>query len=61
GKLGDGLGRKWFYVSGIVFFVIGSALGGFAQTMTMLIIGRAVPTTPPTPKFRRSSKSSRAP
>ena len=42
GKLGDGLGRKWFYVSGIVFFVIGSALGGFAQTMTMLIIGRAV-------------------
>jgi len=42
GKLGDGLGRKWFYISGIAFFVIGSILGGFANTMTLLIIGRAV-------------------
>jgi len=42
GRLGDGLGRKWFYISGIAFFIIGSALGGFANTMTLLIIGRAV-------------------
>ena len=42
GKLGDGLGRKWFYISGIAFFIVGSALGGFANSMTMLIIGRAV-------------------
>ena len=42
GKLGDGLGRKWFYISGIVFFVAGSALGGFADTMVLLIIGRAI-------------------
>ncbi|MDK8795172.1 MDR family MFS transporter [Corynebacterium sp. MSK041] len=42
GKLGDGLGRKWFYIAGIAFFIVGSTLGGFANSMTMLIIGRAV-------------------
>ena len=42
GKFGDGLGRKWFYVGSIRLCVIGSALGGFAHTMTLLIIGRAV-------------------
>ena len=42
GKLGDILGRKWLYITGIGLFVIGSALGGFAHTMELLIIGRAV-------------------
>ena len=42
GKLGDVLGRKWLYITGIGLFVLGSALGGFANTMELLIIGRAV-------------------
>ena len=42
GKLGDILGRKWLYIGGIVLFVTGSAIGGFAQTMELLIIGRAI-------------------
>ena len=42
GKLGDGLGRKWLYIGGIAFFLIGSTMGGFAHTMTLLIIGRAI-------------------
>ena len=42
GKLGDVLGRKWLYITGIGLFVVGSALGGFANTMELLIIGRAV-------------------
>lgn len=42
GKLGDILGRKWLYITGITFFVIGSTVGGFANTMTLLIIGRAI-------------------
>lgn len=42
GKLGDALGRKWLYIGGIAAFVIGSALGGFANSMELLILGRAV-------------------
>ena len=42
GKLGDALGRKWLYIGGIAAFVIGSALGGFANSMELLIVGRAV-------------------
>lgn len=42
GKLGDIIGRKWLYIFGIALFVIGSTIGGFASTMTLLIIGRAV-------------------
>ncbi|MCG7230285.1 MDR family MFS transporter [Corynebacterium minutissimum] len=42
GKLGDMMGRKWLYIGGIAIFVIGSTLGGFADTMNLLIIGRAV-------------------
>ena len=42
GKLGDMMGRKWLYIGGICIFVIGSTLGGFAHTMNLLIIGRAV-------------------
>ena len=42
GKLGDILGRKWLYITGIGLFVAGSTIGGFAHTMELLIIGRAV-------------------
>ena len=42
GKLGDMLGRKWLYIGGIATFVVGSTLGGFADSMTLLIIARAV-------------------
>ncbi|WP_301924750.1 MDR family MFS transporter [Corynebacterium glaucum] len=42
GKLGDILGRKWLYIGGIALFIIGSAIGGFAHTMELLILGRAV-------------------
>ncbi|WP_306578491.1 MDR family MFS transporter [Corynebacterium cystitidis] len=42
GKVGDTLGRKWLYMSGITFFVIGSTVGGFAESMETLIIGRAI-------------------
>ena len=42
GKLGDILGRKWLYITGIGLFVVGSTIGGFAHTMELLIIGRAV-------------------
>ncbi len=42
GKLSDMFGRKWILVSGMSIFVIGSILSGFSQTMTQLIIFRAV-------------------
>lgn len=42
GKLGDTMGRKWPYITGIGIFIVGSAIGGFADSMNMLIIGRAV-------------------
>ena len=42
GQLGDRIGRKWVYISGIAIFVIGSTLGGFANGMGMLITGRAI-------------------
>ncbi|AMJ44984.1 MDR family MFS transporter [Corynebacterium stationis] len=42
GQLGDRMGRKWVYISGISIFVIGSTLGGFANGMGMLITGRAI-------------------
>lgn len=42
GKLGDMMGRKWLYIGGIATFVVGSTLGGFAHSMNLLIIGRAV-------------------
>ncbi|HTU39152.1 MAG TPA: MDR family MFS transporter [Acidimicrobiales bacterium] len=42
GKLGDQYGRKIFFQISIVIFVIGSALSGLSQTMTELIIFRAV-------------------
>ncbi len=42
GKFGDIYGRKWFIVSGIVVFLIGSALSGAAWGMNELIIFRGV-------------------
>jgi len=40
GKLVDMYGRKWFYISGIAIFLLGSALCGFSQDMNQLIIFR---------------------
>jgi len=42
GKLTDIYGRKWFYIAGIVIFLMGSALSGLSQNMTQLIIFRAI-------------------
>ena len=42
GKLGDVVGRKNIFIGALALFVIGSVIGGLAQDMTGLIIGRAV-------------------
>jgi EmrB/QacA subfamily drug resistance transporter len=42
GKLSDLWGRKWFFMGGIVMFLIGSALSGASQSITQLIIFRAI-------------------
>ena len=42
GKLGDMYGRKRFFVTAIVIFLIGSALSGLSQSMTELIAFRAL-------------------
>ncbi|MGN6792283.1 MAG: DHA2 family efflux MFS transporter permease subunit [Streptosporangiaceae bacterium] len=42
GKLGDLYGRKMFFQGAIVIFLIGSTLAGLSQTMTELIIFRAI-------------------
>lgn len=42
GKLSDIYGRKWFFFSGIIIFMVGSALSGLSQNMTQLIIFRAL-------------------
>jgi EmrB/QacA subfamily drug resistance transporter len=42
GKLSDLWGRKWFFMGGIVMFLIGSALSGASQNITQLIIFRAI-------------------
>src|SRR5881409_1083489 len=42
GKLGDAYGRKNLFLFAIVVFLIGSALCGAAQTMTQLVVFRAV-------------------
>lgn len=41
GRLTDMYGRKWFYIAGIVIFLLGSVLSGLSQTLTQLIIFRA--------------------
>ncbi|MFF0095043.1 MDR family MFS transporter [Streptomyces canus] len=42
GRLGDLLGHKALFLSGIALFLAGSVVAGAAQDMTFLIIGRAV-------------------
>lgn len=42
GKLGDLVGRKGLFIGALVLFLIGSVVGGLAQDMTWLIIGRAI-------------------
>jgi EmrB/QacA subfamily drug resistance transporter len=42
GKLSDIYGRKVFYIIGIVIFLVGSLLSGIAQSMTQLILFRAL-------------------
>ena len=42
GKLGDIYGRKYLFQAAIVIFLIGSVLSGLAQSMTQLILFRAV-------------------
>ena len=42
GKLSDMYGRKWFYVTGLTIFVVGSFLCGISQTMTQLIVFRGL-------------------
>jgi EmrB/QacA subfamily drug resistance transporter len=44
GKLGDLYGRKWFFVGGVVIFMLGSALSGLASgTGEFNFLGIAVP------------------
>ena len=43
GKLGDLYGRKWFFVGGMVVFMVGSALSGLAQRHRRLQPVRARP------------------
>ncbi len=42
GKLGDMFGRKPLFLFAITVFIIGSAIGGSAQSMDMLLVGRVV-------------------
>jgi EmrB/QacA subfamily drug resistance transporter len=42
GKVGDMYGRKWWFQFAIVVFLIGSALSGAAQSMTELVLCRAL-------------------
>lgn len=42
GKLADLLGRRMVYISGLVIFMVGSALCGMANNMTALIVYRGI-------------------
>ena len=42
GKIGDLIGRKTLFLTGIAIFLVGSAVAGAAQDMNMLIIGRGI-------------------
>jgi EmrB/QacA subfamily drug resistance transporter len=42
GKLGDLFGRKWTFITGLAGFAIASAIGGLAQSFTMLVAARAL-------------------
>ncbi len=43
GKLSDIYGRRRFFLLGMALFLVGSALSGFSQSMTELILFRASP------------------
>jgi EmrB/QacA subfamily drug resistance transporter len=42
GRLGDMLGRRLIFIAGIVTFILGSSMVGFANSIGMIIAGRAV-------------------
>lgn len=42
GKVSDLIGRKTLLLMGIAIFMVGSIVGGLAQDMTLLIVGRAI-------------------
>jgi EmrB/QacA subfamily drug resistance transporter len=42
GKLSDMYGRKWFYLIGLIIFIISSFLSGISQTMMQLVIFRGL-------------------
>ncbi|GLY30757.1 MDR family MFS transporter [Kineosporia sp. NBRC 101731] len=42
GRIGDLVGRKTLFLSGIAIFLVGSTIAGLSQDMTMLIIGRGI-------------------
>src|SRR5258706_8041994 len=42
GKLSDLYGRKWFFIGGMVVFLVGSALCGTAQNMVGLVLFRGL-------------------
>src|SRR5581483_3421410 len=42
GKLGDLFGRKWTLIGGLSGFAIASAIGGLAQSFTVLVAARAL-------------------
>ncbi|MCM2389876.1 DHA2 family efflux MFS transporter permease subunit [Streptomyces albipurpureus] len=42
GTLGDRLGRKRVFLTGLVLFIVGSALCGYADSFSTLVLGRVV-------------------
>ncbi|MCH7554377.1 MAG: MFS transporter, partial [Chloroflexi bacterium] len=42
GKLSDMFGRRWFFITGLIIFMVGSMITGTAQTMNQLIIFRGI-------------------
>ncbi|WP_377644427.1 MDR family MFS transporter [Oryzobacter terrae] len=42
GKLSDLYGRRGFYLAGLVVFMVGSLVSGFAQNFWVLVLGRAI-------------------
>jgi EmrB/QacA subfamily drug resistance transporter len=42
GRVGDLIGRKTLFLSAISVFLVGSAVAGMAQNMTVLILGRGI-------------------
>lgn len=42
GKLSDLYGRRGFYLGGLVVFMVGSVIAGFAQSFWVLVVARAI-------------------